>query len=170
MTERTGMIHYYFGSGKGKTSAAAGACIRAMGQGMRCLAVQFHKDGSSGEMAAMRALGAEVRACHGGVKFFRKMNGQERQELKREHDLNLRAAIGSDAEIIMLDELGDAVKNGAADMELVEKVLEKRGCELIITGHGAVEPFMERADYLTEFGCLKHPYKNGIKARRGIEW
>ena len=68
------MIHYYFGSGKGKTSAAVGACIRAAGNGLRCAAVQFLKNGTSGEIAFLRAYPIPVLCCSfTGTKFFRDM-------------------------------------------------------------------------------------------------
>lgn len=164
------MIHYYYGDGKGKTSAAMGACLRALGAGMRCAVVQFHKDGSSGEIAQLKKLGADIYACSEGVKFFRKMSDEEKKALTVCHNDNLKAVMNGGYEFIVLDELGDAVKNGAVDTTPVEKLIRSEKCELIITGHTPVELLMKSADYITEFRCAAHPFAKGVKARRGIEY
>ncbi len=75
------MIHYYYGNGKGKTSAAAGACVRALGAGMRCAFVQFHKNGSSSEISLLEKLGADIYICPECTRFFSKMNDSEKAAL-----------------------------------------------------------------------------------------
>ena len=164
------MIHYYYGDGKGKTSAAAGACIRAAGAGLRCAFVQFHKDGSSSEVSVLKKIGTDVFSCCGRVKFFRSMTADEIEKITEEHNENLRRVLSGEYDLIVLDELGDAVRHGTADITLISRLLEKTSCEIVITGHKPVELFMEKADYITESRCIAHPYKKGVKARKGIEY
>ena len=164
------MIHYYFGDGKGKTSAAVGACARAAGAGFRCAFAQFHKSGSSSEVKMLEKIGADIYAVGDKAKFYKDMNEEEKILISAIHNENLRHLISIKYDFIVLDELGDAVLRNTADTDIVRKLLEKPDCEIIITGHKSVEMFIDAADYLTEFRCLAHPYKKGIKARRGIEF
>lgn len=164
------MIHYYYGYGKGKTSAAAGACLRAVSAGRKCAVVQFHKDGSSGETVQLKRLGIDIYACFEGVGFFGQLNDEEKEKLISCHNDNLRKAADCGYDLIVLDELGDALSNNSVDVSLVEKLLKASGCELIITGHKPVELFMRSADYITEFRCEAHPFAKGIEARKGIEY
>lgn len=165
------MIHYYFGSGKGKTSAAVGACIRAAGSGLRCAMVQFLKNGSSSEISVMRQCGIDIFACHfSGIRFFSKMTAPEQESVILAHNANLRHVLGGSYQMIVLDELGDAAEKNAVDPALVSAVLSLPQTELIITGHHRLEQFIENADYVTEFQCIAHPYQHGEKARKGVEF
>lgn len=164
------MIHYYYGYGKGKTSAAIGACLRAVNANKKCAVVQFHKDGRSGEIVQLKKLGVDIYACFEGVKFFKKMNDEEKTKLILCHNVNLKKVINGGYDFLVLDELGDALKNNAVDVALVNELLKFAECELIITGHKPLEILMESADYITDFICKTHPLKKGIKARKGIEY
>ena len=165
------LIHYYYGDGKGKTSAAIGACIRAAGAGLQCAVIQFLKNGSSSEIGILRRLGIPVTACSfRGVRFFRDMSAQEQQSVISEHNANLQQLLSVKTDFIVLDELGDAIRRQAVDPELVRQVLSLADCEIIITGHKPVSEITEIADYITEFRSVRHPYENGIAARKGIEY
>ena len=165
------MIHYYYGNGKGKTSAAVGACLRAAGSGLRCAMIQFLKNGSSSEIGLMRQYGIHVFACQfEGIRFFSKMSEEERKAVIISHNTNLRHVIDSSYQMLVLDELGDAAEKKAVDPELVHAVLQLPDTEIIVTGHNKLEQFMQCADYITEFRCISHPYQKGQKARKGIEF
>ena len=165
------MIHYYFGKGKGKTSAAVGACIRAAGSGLRCVMIQFLKNGTSSEVTLLRKCGIEVFACaFEGVRFFSRMTAAEQQRVILAHNENLRRVIAGAYQVIVLDELGDAVQKHAVDAALVEAVLALPDTEIVITGHKRAEQFIQCADYITEFQCIAHPYQKGQKARKGFEF
>lgn len=165
------MIHYYYGNGKGKTSAAAGACVRAAGSGLRCAMIQFLKNGTSGEIPLLRSLGIDVFACDfEGIRFFSRMTEPEQQNVIRTHNENLRRVIAGSYQLIVLDELGDAAEKNAVDTELVTQVLALPQTEIIITGHHCSAYFLQCADYITEFRCIAHPFQNGLKARKGIEY
>ena len=165
------MIHYYFGKGKGKTSAAVGACIRAAGSGLRCVMIQFLKNGTSSEVALLRKCGIDVFSCDfEGVRFFSGMTAAEQQRVILAHNENLRRVIAGAYQVIVLDELGDAVQKHAVDAALVETVLALPDTEIVMTGHKCAEQFMQCADYITEFQCIAHPYQKGQKARKGFEF
>lgn len=163
------MIHYYYGNGAGKTTSAAGLVLRASEVTDVC-AVQFLKDGSSGEMKALERLGIKVLAVTGGVSFFRQMTDEDKARITAEHNENLRSALTGGYGLVMLDELGDAVELGLVDIAAVEAVLEAPPCELVITGHKPVEYMISRADYVTEFVNHAHPFSKGMTARQGIEY
>ncbi len=165
------MIHFYYGGGKGKTSAAVGACVRAVGCGMSCVFVQFFKNGTSGEIQPLRTMGVQVLACSfAGRRFFRDMSPAEQAAVIAEHNENLRAVLQTEAQMIVLDEFGDALAKKAVDPELVRQMLAKKDCELILTGHRPSDMLSAAADYVTEFRCVAHPYQSGIPARRGVEY
>lgn len=165
------MIHYYYGKGKGKTSAAVGSCIRAAGNGLRCAVVQFLKNGTSGEIKSLKKLGIDTFACDfEGVRFFSKMSSEEQAAVILAHNENLRRVIAGNYQLLVLDELGDAVQKHAVDSALVAAALVLPDTEIIITGHSRTEQFMQCAAYITEFQCIAHPYQKGIKARKGFEF
>ena len=165
------MIHYYYGDGKGKTSSAVGALIRAAGSGMKCSLVQFFKNGTSSEIGIVKKTGAEVFFCNfENMKFFSKMNDEERAAVIRLHNENLKKVLAGSYDLIVLDEFGDAVLKNAVDESLVNDILSLSDCEIIITGHATCDRIIAKADYVTEFKCIAHPYQKGIKARKGIEF
>ena len=165
------MLHYYYGNGKGKTSAAIGACVRAAGQNMHCIVVQFLKNGTSGEIAFLRAYPIPVLCCSfTGTKFFRDMTPSEQQAVIADHNRNLQKILNEQYDLIVLDELTDALDRHAVDPALAEQILSKTGCEIIVTGHKAHPLLMNHADYITEFRCIAHPFREGQPAREGIEF
>ena len=164
------MIHYYYGNGKGKTSAAVGACIRAFGNNFKCVFVQFMKNGSSGELSILRRLGIPVYTCGQTVKFYRLMNADDKHKITEEQNANLTKLLNEKYDFIVLDELGDAVYRELLDIDLVMQLLTQSEAEIIITGHKSNTILMQQADYITEFQCKAHPYQKGIKARKGIEF
>ena len=165
------MIHYYYGDGKGKTSSANGALLRAAGSGMKCALVQFFKNGTSSEIEILKKSGADVYFCDfKNMRFFSKMTGEERAAVISSHNENLKKVLAADYDLIVLDEFGDAVLNNAADETLINEILSLSECEIIITGHATCDRILGVSDYITEFKCIAHPYQKGIKARKGIEF
>ena len=164
------MIHFYYGDGKGKTSAAAGACLRAAGNGMKCAFVQFLKNAGSGEAKLLKKSAADVLDCGGKADFLYIMSDDEKSELRAVHGSNLRKVLSGGYEFIVLDEHGDCIDHEMIDMELISGMLAAPPCELVITGHKPTACLMNCADYITEFRCIEHPYRHGAAARRGIEY
>ncbi|MDI9470070.1 MAG: cob(I)yrinic acid a,c-diamide adenosyltransferase [Bacillota bacterium] len=172
-----GLVHYYYGDGKGKTSAAAGLALRLLASGRRVLILQFLKDGHSGEMRLLAAMeGAEVRAGLIGRGFSWTLSESEKEQTRQLHDDAIhRAAADLKAaqfDALILDEVGTALDLGLLDREGLLRLIDSRpkNCELILTGHQADPDLAERADYLSRIVCEKHPWQQGITAREGIEY
>lgn len=167
-----GLVHLYYGAGKGKTTAAMGLALRALGQGMRVVVVQFLKTGTSGELEPLRRLGATVYSGHPGMKFTSQMSAEERAEAAIENDERLRAALECPCDLLILDEICAAREHHMLDETLARQAVLERpeGVEVVMTGRRP-EPWMrEAADYITEMQPHRHPYEQGIPARRGIEY
>ena len=111
------MLHVYYGEGKGKTTAAAGLAIRALGHGQKVFFLQFLKGGTSGELAVLRQAGASVFSGKAGTKFVSQMTEAEKQETARIHNCFLESAKNADWDLLVLDEACAAVSAGMIDEE-----------------------------------------------------
>ncbi len=167
-----GLVHLYYGDGKGKTTAAAGLALRALGQGKKVTFVQFLKDGTSGELAPLQNAGAKILAGRPGTKFVFQMDDGEKAQAKEWNDAILKEASESDCDLLVLDELCAARQFDLADPGLCRKtVLEKpAGREVVITGREPEAWMLEAADYITRMQSGRHPYDRGVCARKGIEY
>lgn len=167
-----GLLHLYWGDGKGKTTAAMGLALRALGSGKRVVIVQFLKGGKSGEIPLLEQLGAKIYRGKAGQKFVFQMNDAEKAATRELQNANLRAAQQEPADLLILDEAGSAWELDMADKELLKAVVLERPAEqeCVLTAHGAPDWMLETADYSTEMKCHRHPYQKGIAAREGIEY
>ena len=167
-----GLLHLYWGDGKGKTTAAMGLALRALGSGKRVVIVQFLKGGKSGEIPLLEQLGAKIYRGKAGQKFVFQMNDAEKAATRELQNANLRAAQQEPADLLILDEAGSAWELDMVDKELLKAVVLERPAEqeCVLTAHGAPDWMLETADYSTEMKCHRHPYQKGIAAREGIEY
>ena len=167
-----GLIHLYWGEGKGKTTAAMGLALRALGNGKRVVVVQFLKGGDSGEIPLLRRLGATVYRGKAGQKFVFQMNKAEKAATRDLQNRNLAAAMTEDADLLVLDEAGSAWELDMVDKALLQKAVLARPAaqECVLTAHAAPRWMLDAADYVTEMKCCRHPYQKGIAARKGIEY
>ena len=140
--KRTGLLHLYYGDGKGKTTAAMGLALRAMGSGKRVVILQFLKGGKSGEVPLLEQLGAKVYRGKAGQKFVFQMNEAEKEATRQLQNANLTAAMADPADLLILDEAGSAW-----ELDMVDKALLQQAVK-----------------------CHRHPYQRGISARKGIEY
>lgn len=175
MTQQ-GLIHLYYGDGKGKTTAAAGLALRAAAAGFRVLILQFFKDGSSGEMRLLSEQ-PQVTVIPGGIgKFSWDMDEAEQALQTQKHNELLAIAAGRLAEgscdLLILDEICSAWSTGFIDRERVLRLLDERpaSVEVVLTGRDPAPELMERADYISEVVMKRHPYDSGRVAREGIEF
>ena len=136
MTEERGLIHLYWGEGKGKTTAAMGLALRGLAAGRRVVIVQFLKGGASGEIPLLESLGAKVLRGKAGSRFSFQMDERERADTRALQTEHLRQALELDGDLLVLDEACAAWETDLVDRELLRKaVLEKRaGQELALTG------------------------------------
>lgn len=167
-----GMIHLYWGEGKGKTTAAMGLALRALGRGQRVTVVQFLKDGTSGELEPLRRLGAAVFAGKGCGKFVSQMTAGERADTARQNTRHLRDALEQPCDLLILDEACAAWQLDMVDRGLLRSaVLERpQGREVVLTGREPAPWMAEAAHYSTEMRCHRHPYQQGVAAREGVEF
>jgi len=173
-----GLIHFYYGNGKGKTTAALGLALRAAGCGKKVIIIQFLKDWKCGELDSLSYLPnvTVFRGKSSGSAFVRDMSDEEKAVTKATHDENLSKALElqkkGQCDMLVLDEAADAYAQGVLDPGLFVGLLDNKPetLELVITGHSADERLIGRADYVTEMVKHKHPYDMGVTARRGIEF
>jgi len=177
MDERAGKLHLYMGNGKGKTTAAMGLALRALGGGMRVYVAQFLKTGDSCELAALREhKNATVESVEPVGKFTFEMDDEEKAATR----IGQTAAVARIGEAIVklrpglmvFDELAIAMQkdmvDGDAAMRLIDLGLSFG--EVVTTGRSAPHALIARADYVSEIRKIKHPFERGLQARRGIEF
>jgi cob(I)alamin adenosyltransferase len=173
-----GLIHIYTGDGKGKTTAAIGLGVRACGQGMRVLMVQFLKGMPTGEMYSLKNLepGFILHRGTGTSKFTWQMTEEEKAQAAREQyeifEFGVRAAENGECDMLIMDEVLGALSAGMIDIESLLKFISSKPekLELVLTGRNAPPELTTAADYVSEILAVKHPARKGINARKGIEF
>ena len=170
--EQMGLLHLYYGDGKGKTTAAMGLALRALGSGKKVVIVQFLKGGKSGEIPLLEQLGTTVYRGKAGQKFVFQMNDAEKAATRDLQDRNLTVAMAQEADLLVLDEAGSAWELDMVDKDLLRRAVLQRpaGQECVLTAHAAPQGMLDAADYVTEMKCIRHPYQKGIAARKGVEY
>lgn len=171
-----GLVHIYTGEGKGKTTAALGQGFRTAGGGYRVLLAQFLKGQDTGELHSIAQLpNFDLLRFGKPKKFYFQMNEEEKAQVKEAIEEGLKAieeAMAQEAyNLIILDEILGTIKNGIVTEEQVLALIDQKPAhmELILTGRDAPQALVERANYVTEMKMIKHPYQEGIHARKGIE-
>ena len=174
---RRGLILINTGPGKGKTTAAMGTALRAVGNGMRVLMIQFLKGSwHYGELDAVKSFGDNFVLKQMGRGFV-KVGGAETDpedvRLVEAAWAEARDAIYSgDWDMVVLDEINYAIGYGMLDPAIVTEALRSRPemVHVILTGRNAHPLLVELADTVTEMREMKHAYQKGILAQRGIEY
>ena len=165
-----GLKIVHTGDGKGKSTAAFGLALRAFGNNLRVLILQFIKgQKKSGELIACEKLGIEVRQL--GLGFSIGDEDQTRHRIAAENAVETaRNEISSkNWDMIILDNY--AVKFSLISKEDLLGLLDLNSeCHLVFTGRDACSELIDRADLVTEMTLIKHPYQQGIKAQIGIEF
>jgi len=168
-----GYVQVYTGDGKGKTTAAVGLAVRAAGAGLRTFFAQFIKAERSGEIDVLERLGDRV-ICrrYGGGSWLRGKPGEEDVMRARAGLEEVRQAVSSgEYGLVVLDEADMAVwfQLLAVDDLLALIDVKPERTELVFTGRRADPRLIARADLVTEMREVKHYYRQGVLARRGIE-
>ena len=170
----TGCVQVYTGDGKGKTTAATGLAVRAVGAGLRVFIGQFIKAKDSHEMALLRERCPEVTIEQFGEgRFILGKPSPEDIEAARLGMERLTAALtGGDYDVVIADEANGALGAGVITLETLLAFVDARpeAVELVITGRNAHADLMARADLVTEMQKVKHCFDAGIPAREGIEY
>lgn len=173
-----GLVIVYTGDGKGKTTAALGLCIRAVGYNRKVCIIQFIKGSwKYGEIEGIKRLEPNVEFHRKGLGFVGIIDDKlERSEHVKAAGEALKFAeeqmLSDKYDIVILDEINVAVKLGLIEVEDVLKLIEMKpdGLNLVMTGRNAAEEVVERADLVTEMREIKHPFQKGIEAKKGIDF
>jgi cob(I)alamin adenosyltransferase len=169
-----GLVMVYTGGGKGKTTAAMGTVLRALGYGMKVAIVQFIK-GSwlSGEEQALKKM-KNCRFHKMGEGFTWDTKDFERDRQKAEEGWVLAKKYIQDktTKLVVLDEINCCLDYGFLDLNDVMNVMKKkpRMKHVLLTGRGAPPKLIQIADLVTQMKCVKHPYDKGIWAQKGIDF
>jgi cob(I)alamin adenosyltransferase len=171
--ERRGYVQVYTGDGKGKTTAALGLTMRALGRGLRVLVVQFMKaDPEWGEIVTAKRLGIEVVQA-GGDHWVRKgqVTPEDLQVAARGFASARDLVLSGAYDVIVLDELVTALSFELVPLADVLALMAAKPAysELVMTGRGAPEDLVAAADLVTEMRSVKHYFDAGVAAREGIE-
>ena len=174
--QEKGLILVCTGQGKGKTTAGLGLVLRTLGHGERVAIVQFIKGGwEPGEARALKAFGDQVSWHALGEGFTWETQDRERDQqlVEAAWETALGYLRDSSVKLVLLDELNVALKLGYISAETVIAGLNERPAltHVAVTGRGAPELLVERADLVTEMTLVHHPFREqGVKAQAGIEF
>ncbi len=173
-----GLVIVYTGGGKGKTTAALGMALRAVGHNQKICIIQFIKGSwHYGELNSLKRLEPEVELVTMGKGFVGiiddKSPREEHEKIAKEGIKLTKEKIQSKKyDIIILDEVNYAVNLGLIELNDVLDLIKTKPSELnlVLTGNHAKPEIVEEADLVTEMREIKHPFKSGIKAKKGIDF
>ncbi len=174
-----GLIHIYTGAGKGKTTVALGLALRAVGAGLAVAVVFFDKGGKVySERAALKKLKIDYFIT--GVERFNPKTGEFRfgvteadiLEAKKGLQIAKEVSMSKKYDLVILDEINTVAAQKMVETAEVLKLLEAKpkNVELVLTGRGAPQEILDKADLITEMYEVKHYYREGVKARKGIDY
>ena len=165
-------MQVYTGDGKGKTTAAIGLAVRALGAGMRVYFAQFLKSGDYSEKKVLEKLDNLIFRQYGKSGFITREPSDEDREMASRGVEEAGEALRSGAfGLVILDEINVACKLGLITSDAVMSLLRERRdmTELVLTGRKASQELIDAADLVTEMRSVKHYFVSGVPARRGIE-
>lgn len=170
-----GLIQVYTGNGKGKTTAALGLAIRALGHGAKVHIIFFMKGkfpyGEREILAKLPQLSFQVFG-HEHLIDPNNVKDDERQQAREALKASKLAIQSSKYDLVILDEINVASAWKLIDVkDVLELIVNKpSGVELVLTGRYADQRIIDKADLVTNMDEIKHPYRRGIEARKGIEY
>lgn len=169
------MIQIYTGNGKGKTTAALGLALRAVGHGLKVIMIQFMKGKINyGELESAKLLPNLIIEQYGRPDFVNPENPDEedlrlaRQGLERAKEVIKE----KEFDMVILDEINVAVSFGLINPDEIIRLMKEtpQKTELILTGRYMPPEFSEYADLISEIREIKHHFQKGTPARKGIEY
>ena len=168
-----GFVQVYTGDGKGKTTAALGLALRAAGAGLRVYFGQFIKNADYSEIKALARFAdcITVRQFGRGCFLLTEPAPEDRAAARRALDGIGLALVSGDYDLVIADEANVAVALGLIEPDDLVALIDQRPeqVELVLTGRGAPDAVLARADLVTEMRCVRHYYDRGVLARQGIE-
>ncbi|MHA1506497.1 MAG: cob(I)yrinic acid a,c-diamide adenosyltransferase [Candidatus Asgardarchaeia archaeon] len=172
---KLGLIHLYTGDGKGKTTAAIGLGVRAAGQGLKVCMIEFLKGRRDlGEIKIKDKIPNFEIFQFGGTHFLfkDKIRKEDVEIARRGFDFAKKTIMSGEYDLVILDEVTLVVYFGLVELSSLIELLKNKPkhVEVVLTGRYADPALIEIADLVTEMKEIKHPYRRGIGARRGIEY
>jgi cob(I)alamin adenosyltransferase len=171
-----GLIQVYTGEGKGKTTAALGLALRAVGRGLNVVMIQFLKgDRETGELNMAPSLSPQLVIKPMGRDGFVDPGNPSAEDIRLAREALEEAERILDekvCDVLILDEINVAVSLNLIEEDAVLKLVNDKpdNIELILTGRGAPASFLEKADLVTNMESIKHYFSRGVRAREGIEF
>jgi cob(I)alamin adenosyltransferase len=169
------LTQIYTGNGKGKTTAALGLALRACSQGWKVIMIQFVKGNLCSGEARLAKIIPNFEFEQYGLETFVKKNNPSKKDIRQAY-LGFKkaqeAVLGGKYDLVILDEINIAVNYKLVPLDSVVQLLEDKPefVELVLTGRYAHKKIIEMADLVSEIKEIKHPFRNGIPARKGIEY
>ena len=168
------LLVVYTGTGKGKSTAAFGTMLRALGHGYKVGVLQFIKGAwSTGEQTALKAFYHLVTYETGGEGFTWDTQDRARdmEQARAAWDIALNMINDPTYHLVVLDELNIVLRYNYLPVDEVVAALAKRKMHVIVTGRNAPQLLIDSADLVTEMKLVKHPFREqGVKAQKGIEF
>jgi len=173
-----GLVIVYTGGGKGKTSAALGLVLRAVGYNHKVCMVQFVKGSwHYGELDSAKRLAPEFELITAGKGFVGILDDKSPREehVKAANDtlaISKEKIMSGKFDVVILDEINYAIQLELLKLDDVIDMIKSKPAELdlVLTGNHAAKEVIELADLVTEMKEIKHPFKSGIKAKKGIDF
>ena len=173
-----GLVIVYTGGGKGKTSAALGLVLRAIGYSHKVCMVQFVKGSwHFGELDSAKRLAPEFELITAGKGFVGILDDKSPREehVKAANDtlaISKEKIMSGKFDVVILDEINYAIQLELLKLDDVIDMIKSKPAELdlVLTGNHAAKEVIELADLVTEMKEIKHPFKSGIKAKKGIDF
>ena len=170
---RKGYVQVYTGNGKGKTTAAFGLALRASGAGLKVYIQQFVKKKDSGEITALRNIdNIVVGRCGRGPFIIGKAQAADIKLANAGLAKAKKKILSGKYDLVILDEINIALKLGLVKCDEVLDIIKCRSAsvELVLTGRNCPKKIKNAADLITDMREVRHPYRSGVIARRGIEY
>lgn len=175
--KRMGSIHLYTGEGKGKTTAAVGLACRARGHNLKVCYIYFHKEPDRfgcGELKSLKRLGVDIFGfAMKHPHFCKKIDrGEIRKECLKAIEFIRNIFQMSKYDVLILDEILISLRDGFLKEKEILDILNSKpeDLEIILTGRGAGQKIIKKADLVSRIEKIKHPFDCGIKGRKGIEY
>lgn len=170
---KKGYIHVYTGDGKGKTTAAIGAAVRALGAGLKVYMIQFMKRKKQNELKIIKKIPGFNIAQYGRKGFVSQQKPDKKDIEIAEEGFEHAEKIIQNAEydVVILDEINVAINYNLLETENILKIIKNKPkkLEIILTGRYAPKKLIKISDIVTEMKEIKHLYKKGIEKREGID-
>ncbi len=172
---RQGLVFVYTGNGKGKTTAALGLALRALGYGQKVMMIQFMKGREYGEVVASDKFLPGLTLYRSGRDSFVDRQNPAPIDIEMAGsglETAREAVFSGEYDLVILDEINVALDYHLVDLEQIIELIRDKPCHIMLglTGRNAPLEIIELADLVTEMKEIKHPYYKGIKAQKGFEY